>query len=135
MHLLPQLQALVLAERVYVDTASGRKVIAGTFDGFAAPAFPAPFVHPAHAYVSVTDLRGRITFTIKVIDNRDLGVIAASPSLVVEGGDPHTTLEFVMGLPAFQVPHPGTYSLELHANDEKIAARRITVAQLALPTG
>ena len=54
----PVLQALVLADHVYVDAETGKKIIAGTFNELHAAEFPTQFAHVTFAYLCLTDLRG-----------------------------------------------------------------------------
>jgi len=127
----PRLQALILADHVYADAQTGKKVIAGTFNRLRARSFPTQFSRNTFAYISLTDIRGRVSLELRYVDNTDLSVLLRAEPMEVEGNDPLATLEFAMAIPPFPMPHPGSYSFELHANDEKLGSVRVLVAQLA----
>jgi len=127
----PRLQALILADHVYSDAQTGKKVVAGTFNRLWAGSFPTQFSRNTFAYISITDIRNRVSLELRYVDNKDLSVLLRAEPLEVEGTDPLATLEFAMAIPPFPMPHPGSYSFELHANGEKLGSVRVLVAQLA----
>lgn len=127
--LLPRLQALVLADHIYQDAATGKKVVAGTFNRLWAETFPTQFGRPTFAYVSLTEIRGKVTVSLRYVDNQDLSVLMET-KLAIEGDDPLETLEVGIPVPGFPMPHPGSYSFELHANGEKLGSMRVNVIQM-----
>ncbi len=126
----PRLQALILADHVYADAQTGKKVIAGTFNRLWARSFPTQFSRNTFAYISLTDIRGRVSLELRYVDNQDLSILLRAEPLEVEGSDPLATLDFAMPIPPFPMPHPGSYSFELHANGEKLGSVRVLVARL-----
>ncbi|MEW6072920.1 MAG: hypothetical protein AB1726_10070 [Planctomycetota bacterium] len=129
--LQPRLQALILADHVYADAQTGKKVIAGTFNRLLAGSFPTQFSRSTFAYISITDVRGKVSLELRYVDNQNLAVLLRAAPLEVEGNDPLATMEFVMAIPPFPMPHPGSYSFELHANGEKLGSVRVQVAGLS----
>lgn len=127
MTLKPRLQALVLADQIYVDATTKKRVIAGTFNALWAKSFPTTFGRSTWAYVSLTDIRGKVTLVLRFVDNSDLKVLMQAQPIIVEGNEPHATLELGLSVPQFPMPHEGSYSFELHANDEKIGSVRLTM--------
>ncbi len=125
----PRLQALILADQIYADAQTGKKVIAGTFNRLWAASFPALFGRKTYAYVSLTDLRAKVSLVLRYVDNQDLSVLMESTPLEVEGSDALATLELNIEIPPFPMPHPGSYSFELHANGENIGSVRMRVEQ------
>lgn len=128
MTLLPRLQALVLADHIYEDASTGKKVVAGTFNRLWADTFPSQFGRPTWAYVSLTDIRGKVSVALRYVDNQDLSVLMET-SLEIEGKDPLETLEVGIPVPGFPMPHPGSYSFELHANGQRLGSMRVNVSQ------
>ena len=126
----PRLQALVLADHVYSDAQTGKKVIAGTYNTLWSRNFPGLLAQQSFAYVSLTDLRGRISLEIRYVDNTDLSVLIRSEPIVVESDSPLETLEIAIAIPPLPMPHAGTYSFELHANNERLGAVRVSANQL-----
>jgi Family of unknown function (DUF6941) len=129
----PILQALVLADHVYADAQTGKKVIAGTFNRLWARSFPTQFSRSTFAYISLTDIRGKVSLELRYVDNEDLNLLLKAEPLEIEGNDPLATLEFAMAIPPFPMPHPGSYSFELHTNEEKLGAVRVIVSQIQEP--
>jgi len=138
----PVLQALVLAERVYGDRSSGKKVIAGTFNRIGITNTPivqnreaadgkrvqtiagglqpgSPFV-----YISLTDVCDNTPLTLQFVSltrNR----VFFSTNITVSCQDRLATVEITAGLPELRVPEPGVYALELVCENEVIGSHRI----------
>jgi hypothetical protein len=152
--LKPVLQALVLADRVYDDKASGKKIIAGTFSRIwfskevpkpADPANPgAPVtvnVPPAgmqtgspYAYVSVTDVHHETKLTLRYVALKD-----AEPEVVfhteipIQCNDPLQTVEIVVPL----LPLPtvkGVFALEVLYKNELLGSHRVVVEEVPSQT-
>jgi len=127
----PRLQALVLADQVYTDATTGKGIIAGTFNRLRSDSFPATFDRATFVYVSLTDVRSRAEIRLRYVDNEDLSVHMESPIVHLDAHDPLATIELVVEIPPFPMPHPGSYSLELHCNEERIGSLRLTVEAVA----
>lgn len=117
-----------MADQIYEDAATGKKVVAGTFNRLWADKFPSRFGRPTWAYVSLTDIRAKVVVTLRYVDNQDFSVLMET-SLEVEGNDPLATLEVGIPVPGFPMPHAGSYSFELHANGELLGSMRVNVSQ------
>jgi hypothetical protein len=152
----PILQALVLAEHVYDDLATRKKVIAGTFNQLWIHKVEKPEkgedVSPPTAdgtqppdglrklelhevsrmgspfvYISLTEVRGTIPLELRYVDLADNRVLLRI-EFAVKADDPLATIEGILQLPPLLTPHEGVFSLELLSNDEPLGFHRVTVA-------
>jgi len=143
--LKPTLQALLLADHVYQDKDTGKKIIAGTFNVLhVSPRKPtsgdAP--QPAEgqrqmsvkevrkvgsptAFISLTEIREPTELELRYIDLSN-NVVLIGAKLQVICRDPLSTVEAIVSLPPLPAPHPGVYALELLWNDELMGSLRIT---------
>lgn len=127
----PKLQALILADHVYIDRASNKHVIAGTFNELIAQQLPHYFERRAYAYISITGLRGPVDLELKYVDLQDLRVLMATEPATVDVDDPHRTAEFVVEVPTFPMPHRGAYEFQMYANGDLLGSVRITVSLMS----
>lgn len=143
----PVLQALLLAEHVYNDQGTGKKVIAGTFNRFK---IQPPFVVDQEkkadgtievpmsavlragnpfAYINLTEVRGRIDIIFRLVHLESNEVVFESSPITIESDDPLGTTELVF--PVLDLPRkPGNYAFELLWENEIIGAHRIKVEQI-----
>ena len=132
MNVRPILQALVLADHVYIDAKTGKKIIAGTFNHLAAPEFPSFFGRTTYAFISLTEVHGNLPVTLKYTDLSNSEVLLEIRDLPMEApNDPLATVEMVVELPRFPMPHEGIFAFEVYAHDEQIGALRIQVSHSA----
>jgi len=124
----PITQAIILAERVYTDGATGQHVIAGTFNEYAADQFPTKFDRPASVFLSVTDFHGKLPITLRYTDLQTNQVLLEMEPLLVESIDPLAGCEMTWALPPFPLPHPGTYVFEAYVGSESIGSVRFTAS-------
>lgn len=145
----PVLQALLLADHVYQDKDTGKKVIAGTFNQLnlsklkAAPKnaeptaggprqlSPAEVTRPGSpsAFISLTDVRGPTDLELRYVDLADNGVLLML-KFRVESDDPLKTVEAILPVPPLPTPRPGVYALELFCNDEPLGSLRVTAVEM-----
>ncbi len=147
----PILQALLVADHVYTDAATGKKIVAGIFHtlrfakGSAAQregggevqiGIPAGGMHAGSpfCYLSLTELHGRQAFTLRYV-SLDEDKVIFSADVIVDQANPLDTIEAVLPLPTLPGTRPGTYALELLWNDEPLGSHRINVIEIADPTG
>jgi hypothetical protein len=140
----PILQALLVADHVYIDAVTGKKVVAGIFHRLsltkAAPPHPeaegsklrikiplgghrasSPF-----CYISLTELRGEQPFSLRYV-HLDQDKVVFHFEFTVSSKDPLQTQEIVLPLPTLPVDPSGTYALELLWNQEPLGSHRINV--------
>lgn len=144
----PVLQALVLAERVYEDLTTRKKIIAGTFNTVQIGTASAHEVGPATGdgkktvripgginagspwvYINLTEIHGRIPFTLQYVDLKHHSVLMKT-EFAVECKNPLANVEVMIPLPELPTPHPGTYAIELMSDEYPIGALRIEVVSL-----
>jgi len=146
----PILQALLMADHVYVDTATNKKIVAGIFHRMV---LTRPSVEPVgeHAqkiqiplsghlsgspfcYVSLTEVRGQQQFTLRYVNLEDDRALFQS-EFEVNCSDPLETVEAVFPLPILPVKGPGHYALELLWGQEPLGCHRITIVESPQPEG
>ena len=123
----PVLQALLLADHVYVDHATGKRIIVGVFDFLKTPEFPTQFQRTTFAYCAFTGIRGKIDVIFRYVDLESNEVLMETIPIEVRAEDPITTSDLVTEIPPLPMPHPGVYALEVHSCDELIGSLRVTV--------
>jgi hypothetical protein len=130
MNVRPILQALVLADHVYIDAKTGKKIIAGTFNHLAAPNFPSAFGRTTYAFISMTEVHGTTPVTLRYTDLSTSETLLEIRDLPMEApNDPLATVEMVVELPRFPMPHEGIFAFEVYAHDEPIGSLRIQVSK------
>ncbi len=125
----PILQALVLADQVYTDAASGKKIIAGTFNRLWAKSFPKMFSRPTFAYICLTEVQGTVNLVLRYVDLSESNVLMQLTLPPLSADNPLDSVELAIQVPPFPMPHEGVYAFELYAEKELIGARRIRVTK------
>ena len=126
----PVLQALILADHIYSDSPSGKKVIAGTFNTLWANRFPTEFVRETYAYICLTELRGEADLSLKYVQLASNQVLMETTPVPIRSDDPLKTTEICVRVPPFPMPTPGTYAFEVHVGGEMLGSLRILVRQI-----
>lgn len=125
----PVLQALVLADQIYVDRRTGKKVIAGTFDRLWARDFPTKYRTTTWAFVSLTDLQGSAQIQLRYTDLRTNEVLLVTKPMAVTCDNPLQSVELFVEVPPFPMPYPGAYAFELYVGEELLGSLRVSVMQ------
>lgn len=128
MAIKPIIQALLLADNVYTDAETGKRIIAGVFDSITLPEIPGEYPHSTCVYVSLTAVRGEIDVMLRYVDLESDDVLMEHGPTKLNGDDPIASLDYSAPLPPLPVPHEGIYALEVHVGDELIGMLRITAA-------
>jgi hypothetical protein len=121
----PVLQAFVLADHVYTDAHTGKKVIAGTFNQLWADKYPTQFATATTAYLALRELAGEAQIVLKFASLKDQRVHLQSQPMQVSAPDPRATAELVIAIPPFPMPEPGDYALEAYADDALLGMVRM----------
>lgn len=145
----PVLQALLVADRVYQDHPSGKRIVAGIFDKLSfRKKVPSEVVGEQgeqgeqerilvgggdpgspYAYISMTSLRGNKRFVVRYVYlNEDKVLFQTEFGIVCE--NPLETAQIVFPLPKLPIVGAGAYALELLCEDEPIGVFRITAEEL-----
>ena len=144
----PVLQALLVADHVYIDKVTGKKVVAGIFhrlwfkkaqrvpeinaeQGTIKIEIPAsghqsgsPF-----CYISLTELRGKQPLALRYVRLDDYKVIFRT-EFTIECQNPLETIAIVFPLPVLPTHTPGIFALELLWNEEPLGSHRLIVEEL-----
>ena len=144
----PTLQALLLADRVYRDGASGKFIVAGTFNRLLFSKTPPVITPPSgqapgkimggmdsgspYAYVSLTDVRGKTPLVFRYVDLQDNNPLLTS-EFEVKANSPLETVELVLPLPRLPIPHAGVYALEILSGTEPLGSMRLVVEEMKPP--
>lgn len=128
MDLKPTLQALVLADHIYVDRFTGKNVIAGTFNRLWAEKFPQQLSRATFAYICLTNIHAATRLMLCFVDLKTHNVIMKTRSIEVKVDNPLVSTELIIQIPPFPMPAPGFYAFELHAGDEMVGSLRIQMA-------
>ncbi len=147
----PVLQALVVADRVYEDKMTGKKIIAGTFNRVL-------FGRKSHfevnapdgeqrtvivggldggspsAYLSLTDFTGHIELTLQFVSLTKNQTIFGT-NIQVESDDRLKTVEIVAPLPRLPITEPGVFAIEVICSGELIGSHRIVAEEVQLNLG
>ena len=138
----PVLQALLLADHVYQDKDTGKKIVAGIFNrmlrgkteqeieklpsGEKVKHVLRGQAGSPYAFISLTEIRGLLPFELRYVDLSDNRVCLRT-TFTVDCKDPLATVELSLAMPRLPTPHEGVYALELLCNDEPLGSLRITV--------
>ena len=125
----PVLQALVLADQVYQDRATGKMIIAGTFRQLWTKKFPSKIGRETYAYICLTDLNGTAKLELRYLNLETMEVLLKT-AIEVRCDDPMSTIEFALQVPPFPMPCAGTFSFDLHCDGEMLGSLRIQVNKL-----
>lgn len=144
----PILQALLVADHVYVDAATNKKIVAGIFhrmsiaksnieeevkkseDGTRKLEIPqsghrsgSPF-----CYISLTEIRSNQKFTLRFVNLEDDQALFQT-EFEASCNNPLETIEAVFALPVLPLKGAGHYALELLWDQEPLGCHRITVVE------
>jgi hypothetical protein len=158
MPLKPLLQAMVLADHVYRDGASGKCIIAGTFSTVVIAERNVSEVAPEdrgvpseiegerkrisgvvsmagspYLYVALTEVRGTVPLRIRYVNLGDSTVLLEG-SFKITSGDPTSTAEYIFELPPLPIA-PGHFSLDLLFEGEILGSWRVVIKRLATVEG
>jgi len=123
----PTLQAFLLADHIYMDVGTGKKIIAGVFFNVRVPKVPFDFPG-CWAYACLKGVPNKFTVQLRLIELNTLETVAASPAMPVEHPAgrliPH---EFMLQVPPLAFQHAGAYDFELVIDDEPLKGCQFTV--------
>lgn len=144
----PVLQALLLADHVYVDEATKKRVIAGTFNRLVViPKGLAPTkvsdrgeqrqvllgglqAGSPTVYISLTEITKKSEFVLRLV-NLEHDKVLIQIEFTISSDDPLATVEVAVPMPSLpQIP--GTYALELLTENEPLGSHRLTIVEANL---
>jgi hypothetical protein len=144
----PIVQAILVADHVYTDTLTEKKIVAGIFHSIISRKQSDPIGEtgqedqPSHltvpvpaagfqmgspfAYVSLTNVRSEQEFALRYVD-LSTDQARFEVGFVIKCQDPLATAELAIALPPLPSDRPGTFALELLWHDEPLGSTRIQV--------
>ncbi len=125
----PVLQALILADHIYQDAGSGKKILAGTFNRLRVEKVPCHLEAVTWAYICLTEVRGEIQLDLRYVDLKDHKVLLHLEGLKLKHDNPLGNVELVLPIPRFPIPHEGVYAFEVYCADELLGSHRIEVVK------
>ena len=150
----PRVQAILIADKVYEDKSTGKKVVAGIFDkiGFVNPEqiqerLAAQGVEGAErkilggmssgsptCYMRLIDVRGEQSFVLRYVYVNEDQVLFRT-EFRITSNDPLQAVDVVLPLPVLPTDKAGTFALELVWNDEVLGSHRIISQEIPHPEG
>jgi hypothetical protein len=143
----PILQALVVADHVYQDQQTGKKVICGTFNTFKFSRKPPVTEIQApdgtkrtviagggqsgspYAYVNLTDVCDGTKLLLRFV-NLNQNAVLFGTEVVINNTNRLGTIELVFPLPRLPIQESGAYALELVCDGDILGSYRITAENL-----
>ena len=113
---LPILQAFVLADHVYTDATTAKRIVAGTFGRIYAKKFPAK--HPySCAFIMLTEFVGKAPLQLRFVRLRDNRVLMQSGEIQIECDDPIAVVDMAIAIPFIPLPEEGEYCFQCHVDN------------------
>lgn len=123
----PTVQALVPADHVYRDQASGKYVIAGTFHQINVEAFPTTLSRTVGLFVSLRGVEAETGLELQFLDPETGDALISSNELSIVPGDPELPVEFAVELPPLPLPRAGRYVLRLAVGGTPVGEAPVVV--------
>jgi hypothetical protein len=125
----PDVLAMILADAVLRDLATGKNVIQGTFHVIAALSFP--WTHPSMVvYVVLTEGYGNTPLKLRLVDVDESRPPIFELETVVNFPDPLVVLEVVFTRSNIVFPDAGEYRVQLFGAGEPLLERRLNVVPM-----
>lgn len=125
----PYVLAMILADAIHHDLATGKNYIQGTFQVITASSFP--WTYPSLVvYVLLTEGYGDTRLRLRLVDGDEARPPIFELETVVNFPDPLAVLE--VAFPQFNVvfPEAGDYRVQLFGAGEPLLERRLTLTPL-----
>ena len=144
--MIPVLQAMLLADHLYSDRDTGKKIIVGVFHRLLFTSNPLPLktverdgkeqqvipggLHSGspYLYISLVDVRGTQPFTLRYVDLENYNPVFQT-DFEIDCKDPLETVEVVLPLPKLPTVKAGKFVFELICRDEPVGSYRISVEE------
>jgi len=121
--------AMVVCDNIHRDPGTGKPFLLGCFSVILARDFPA--THPGLCvYIELTNGRGKIPFTLRLIDADEDREPVVTMEQEFECEDPRFVVQLIFGLANLTFPQEGEYRLQLFASKEFVMERRILVTSI-----
>lgn len=123
----PVVQALVLADHIYREPVTGKVFILGTFNALVVDPLPGFFSRSTFAYLCLTDVYGNVDIVLRYCDLATNEILMETNTLRAHSPDRFSSIEAVLPVPPFPIPHAGVYSFEVHSGTEMLGSLRIHI--------
>lgn len=122
----PVVLAMVICDAIHQDPATKKCTLLGTFSTITARSFPV--VHPGLAiHVAMTDGHGKTKIRLALVGVEEDAQPLFSQEGAIQFNDPRVVAEINFGIRNLTLPKPGEYRVQVYANDELLAERRLHV--------
>lgn len=123
---IPLALAMVVCDAIWADPGTGKKTILGTFSTIIGREFPLK-MSQLSVYVALTDARGKVPLTLRLVDVDELRDPVISQDFEVDFIDPIMIAEGTFLFTETIFPEPGEYRLQLLSASELIIERRLLI--------
>lgn len=121
---LPDVIALLFADDVHQDLATGKFSILGTYSSLTGSVFP--WLQPALiVYLAFTEGSGTVPMKIRLVDVNEKRPVIFESDAVIHFSDPTATSEHAFFQSNVLFPEAGEYRLQLIASGQLIGERRL----------
>ncbi|MDR3110516.1 MAG: hypothetical protein LBU65_12660, partial [Planctomycetaceae bacterium] len=120
------LQSILLAEHIYMDTATNKRVMTGTFNSISVSQFPTEIGGMTSLYMCLRDIEPSDAITIEFVDSSANSVLFEQGAIKI-GGLPEP-VEIVTTIDKIKITHAGAYTFDVFTNGNRfLGAFRLTV--------
>ena len=125
----PSVLAMIIADLVHRDPATGKFSILGTYSAIGSATFPC--THPYMVvYLAMTDGRGQTPMKMRLIDAEEAREPVFESETTLDFSAPTQVIEVTFFEPTIVFPEPGEYSLQLFGAGEFLGERRVLVVPM-----
>lgn len=125
----PDVVAMIVADAVLRDVATGKYTIQGTYLVLGAPSFP--YTHPSVVvYAALTEGYGATTVKLRLVDVDEVHPPPFELDTIVDFPDPLAIAEVVFAKANVVFPEPGEYRFQLFGAGELLRERRLQMVAL-----
>ena len=125
----PVLQALLLADQIYTDRDTGKRVICGTFNRIGCREFPCTLDRPTCAFILLVEVVNETWLQLRFVNLENNEILMECNPFRIASDDPLRAQDLVIQLPKFPLPRAGIYSLECWADGTMIGSVRLQVVR------
>jgi len=127
---VPTVKAMVVADEIYTDATTGKRIICGTFSQIRAIQIPGVFGKASYVFILLSDGLGEGTLRLRFVHLASNMMLLQSPPLALEFKDPLAVHDIVMQIPPFPLTEEGFYGLECWIDDNLIGSVRLDVSRM-----
>jgi len=118
---------MVLADQIYTDAMTGKRVICGTFSHLGVEKIPGVFVRSTFAFILLSDIEGKFRLSLRFVHLKDNAVLLQSEPIEFTAMDRLGTTDLVIEVPPFPIVAEGYYSLECWVEEYLVGSVRLAV--------